>query len=92
MDTSEKKPIVDFIEILNGIIDHYQESTGTIVPGEIKSLMLYYGKRTALIIFCRFMGYLAANENIKNGQFIPLFFDLMKDIAVPFKECIESAK
>lgn len=89
MDTSEKKPIVDFIEILNGIIDHYQESTGTIVPGEIKSLMLNYGERTALMMLSRFMGFLATNENIKNGQFTPIFNDFLKEIAAPFKESLK---
>lgn len=92
MNTSEKNPIIDFNKILNGLIDHYQKSTGKTVPSEIKSLMLNYGERTALIMFCRLMGFLAANNNIKNGQFTPLFYDLMKDIAEPFKECIESVK
>ena len=37
MNTSEKNPIVDFDKIMNGLLDHYQESTGNTVPGEIKS-------------------------------------------------------
>ena len=86
MDTSEKKTIIDFDKILNGIIDYYQESTGKTVPIEIKSLMLNYGERTALIMLSRFMGFLATNENIKNGQFRPIINDFLKEIAAPFKE------
>ena len=86
MDTNEKKPIIDFEEILNGLLDHHKETTGEIVPAEIKSLMLNYGERTALMMLSRFMGFLATNENIKNGQFTPIYCDFIKEIATPFKE------
>lgn len=89
MNTSEKNPIVDFDKIMNGLLDHYQESTGNTVPGEIKSLMLNYGERTAVIMLSRFMGFLANNDNIKHGQFSPILNDFLKEIAAPFKECLK---
>lgn len=89
MNTSEKNPIVDFDKIMKGLLDHYQESTGNTVPGEIKLLMLNYGERTAVIMLSRFMGFLANNDNIKHGQFSPILNDFLKEIAVPFKECLK---
>ena len=86
MNTKARNTIIDFEEILNGLLDHHQETTGEIVPVEIKSLMLNYGQRTALMMLSRFMGFLATNENIKNGQFAPIFNDFLKEIAAPFKE------
>jgi hypothetical protein len=38
------------------------------------------------MMLSRFMGFLATNENIKNGQFAPIFNDFLKEIAAPFKE------
>ena len=49
MNTKARNPIIDFEEIMNGLLDHHQETTGEIVPAEIKSLMLNYGERTALM-------------------------------------------
>ncbi len=89
MNTKARNPIIDFEEILNGLLDHHQETTGEIVPVEIKSLILNYGERTALMMLSRFMGFLATNENIKNGQFIPIFNDFLKEIAAPFKESLK---
>lgn len=86
MKINSRNPIIDFGEILNSLIDHHQETTGEIVPVEIKSLMLNYGERTALMMLSRFIGFLATNENIKNGQFTPIFYDFIKEIATPFKE------
>ena len=92
MNTNARNPIVDLGEILNNLIDHHQEKTGEIVPAEIKSLMLNYGERTALMMLSRFMGFLATNENIKNGQFAPILNDFLKEIATPFKEGLKLQK
>lgn len=89
MNTKARNTIIDFEEILNGLLDHHQESTGKTVPGEIKSLMLNYGERTAVIMLSRFLGFLATNDNIKTGQFLPIFNDFLKEIAAPFKECLK---
>lgn len=92
MNTNARSPIIDLGEILNSLIDHHQETTGEIVPAEIKSLMLNYGERTALMMLSRFMGFLATNENIKNGQFAPILNDFLKEIATPFKEGLKLQK